>query len=173
MIKTDLPISAHNPTPNLPKPPERTLNWMGKIVKWIRAADSAGIIRKTVVYSLAIFTSMILVASVVFSLLFLYGFKEYVTQSVEARDADYRSTLYEAAKQQNRHHFLDGRTTLFDSIKIPLPNWARDKIIQDLDLSEEDAAKKSNNELAHMALRASNNFFHQYGLKIVCKGWFY
>jgi len=75
---------------HLPHEP-RSLNWLGRTVEWIRHAESRGVFRKVLIYTLAFFTSILLCLSLVGLPLFVLGFKEYMIQKERSR-YDQKST---------------------------------------------------------------------------------
>lgn len=52
-------------------------NWMGRIVYWIRSADSKGTIQKTLIYVAAVLIALILMVSIVGSPILMYASQQY------------------------------------------------------------------------------------------------
>jgi hypothetical protein len=161
-----VPISKDTFIPILPKLPPRELNWMGKIVSWIRDAPNNGIIYRIVVVTLAIFTSFILIVSIVFSPLFIYGFKEFIRQSERTRYDKKYNELLQIASEHGRQSFLRGRLAFFDTIDINLWSETRKRIIKDLDLKKEGARHYKDIDLVRMIAAKYDDFLDRYDLKI-------
>lgn len=166
MTTITVPVSKDSFIPELPKMKPRELNWMGRIVNWIRDAENYGIIYRVVVNTIAIFTSMLMVVSIVLSPLFIYGFKEYIRQCERALFDKKFDTLLQMATEHGRQFFIKGRLAPLDTIDISLWASTRRRMVKDLELKKEEAQNLKDIELVRMVGCKYDDFISRYGLKI-------
>ncbi|NGX59448.1 MAG: hypothetical protein KR126chlam3_00599 [Chlamydiae bacterium] len=156
------PVSKDSFIPNLPKMNPRDLNWMGRFVDWIRDAENYGSFYKVYVYALTIFTSMLMVISIVLSPLFIYGFKEYIRQCERARFDKEFDSLHQMATEHTWQLFLQGRLDPLKNVDASLSRSERDHIIKDLELKKEDAKKIKDIDLLRMAAKKYPDYISLY-----------
>ncbi len=167
MTTHTLHLSEKGFAPNLPPLKIRELNWMGRTVKWFRDCREEGGIQRIIVLGLAIFTSIFLITSLVFCPIFLYGYKEFITQEERGRLDFWRVRLHQIATQNARFEFLRGRRTPLANTYLKLPETTRKRMIHDLNLNETEASRKTDHELLCMAATKHDHYLERYSLKIV------
>ncbi len=143
----------------------RDLNWIGRMVYWVRSAEDHSPIYRATIAALAIFSSIVMLASIIGIPLFLACFKEHIRQQQRSvYDAQFQK-LTEQAKDNNRHQFSLG---IHRSIpeNISLPVRVRDRIIQELKIPEEQAIEMKDLELAKSAAHLHPDWITHYGMKV-------
>ncbi len=166
MTTITLPISKDLYIPNLPKMNPRDLNWMGRFVDRIRDAENYGSFYRVYVYALTIFTSMLMVISIVLSPLFIYGFKEYIRQCERARFDKEFDSLHQMATEHGRQLFNQGRIAPLKTIDISLSGSQRDQMIKKLGLEKAEAQNHKDIDLLQMVACKDDDYLSPYGLTI-------
>ena len=161
-MEVKLPISSHKFTPDLPEMKPRQLNWMGRLIEWIRLSEDQSWFPHSIVSTIAIFVSGLLLFSVVLSPLFVYGFKEFIRQQERARYNKNFAKLVDIAADNNRVQFLRGRLDPLSKLDISLTYSARSQIIKDLELTRQDAKEKTDQELLLAAALKFDNYIERY-----------
>jgi hypothetical protein len=143
---------------------------MGRVIHWVRDSRNHGLIHHTIVTTLALFTSIFLIISIVFSPLFVYGYKEYVRQCERAVSDRRDKNLLKIATEHSAAQFHNGRRKPIETADVHLgwTNGIRNRIIKDLDLSKDEARKLSDRDLLLRACVVFENVFQRYGLRIKC-----
>ncbi len=166
MTTTTLPIQSKDYVPILPKPESRKLGGMGKIVHWIRNSRTEGMIYRVSVLSLAIISSMVLLASVVLSPIFIWGFKEFMIQEQEALFIPWRRNLRDCGMEQSQHQFIHGRIAPLENCRLYLSYSTRKRMVHDLELDQVLADTIDNRDLLKLASLKFDNYLERYNLMI-------
>jgi len=166
MLEVKLPISSHEFTPDLPEMKPRKLNWMGRMVEWIRLSEERGWFHHSVVSTIAIIISGLLLFSVVLSPLFVYGFKEFIRQQERARYDKSFANLVNIANEANRTQFLRGRLDPLTKLDISLTPSVRSQIIKDLELLKDGAKEITDKQLLLRAALKFDNYIERYHLDV-------
>lgn len=148
-------------------------NWMGRIVHWMRASDTKGLIQKTFVHTVALLIALVLMVSIVGVPLLIYATKELVRQQERVAFDRKLSAMFEVGTDCARIQFLGTRKGLFEGIEIKLQSSTRNKIIQDLNhlgITDEKSNvplnDMSDGDLLRMILSNDHNSFANYNLKV-------
>jgi hypothetical protein len=161
-----LPVTTNDRAPELPELEPRNPNWMGKIVQTIRSFEHSGIIQKVFIYTITLFVSLFLVTSIIFSPLFIYGFKEYIRQSERSAFDKRYLHLLNIATEHGKHRFLTGRLAPLDNVRISLGWGARKQMIRDLELSPDEAGKMKDIDLVRCVAIKYDNYIKRYNITI-------
>lgn len=162
----NMPDTKEKFIPNFPTVKPRELNWMGRTVLWIRESENQGIIYRTSVFVLTFIVSVFLVVSIVFSPIFIYGFKEYILQSERERYDRMHSEIVEMAKDFGRQNFLRGRTKIFEEATIQIGTKARKEIVETLELKLNDAKGISDYDLLQRIVLKHDHFLNNRKISI-------
>lgn len=165
-----LAVSASNLkekfVPNFPKAKPRELNWMGRIVEWIRKSQQEGFIYRISVLVFTVLISVALIISIILSPIFIYGFREYILQQERARYDQMHHELVKMAEDFGTQNFLRGRLNPLDAASINVKRSTRKKLIKNLSLNSEEAKKISDRELVKRIAAMNDQFLDQAKLYI-------
>jgi len=168
MKTINVPLSEDAFVTKFPVTPPAQLGWMGKLVRPLAEVGTRGVIHQTILKTIAIIVSIFLCISVVFSPLFIYGFKEYIKQTERARFDTLIQERTDQAIDHAQQAFLRGRLAPLDKIQFPLSKITRNQMLKDLkkDPKSEEAKQILDEDLLRMIAVKDHNFLGRYGLSI-------
>ena len=156
-------------TPSFPPLPKHELNWVGRLVHWIRVSKQYSLAYHATIISLTILTSTALILSIVGTPFLLVCFQEYILQ----REREVYSRHWQHCKNQAtencRHWYLRGlHSALQSSSEIHISAKLRTQLIAELGIRGADSVRKSDVELLQAAAALHpNNWMTQYGLALL------
>lgn len=149
---------------NLPAVPQQPLSPFGKAVEWIRSFEDRGIIARVSMYVVLIFTSWLLICSVVGLPLFILAHREFVCQRERNRYGAYCQKLLQTAKENNRIMFINARQAPLDHINLCLSYRVREQAIKDLGLKRDEAVKMTDGDIIRRMADQFDDYLARCGL---------
>ncbi len=168
MKTIEVPLSEDAFVTKFPVTPPAKLTWMGRIVRPLAEVGERGVIHQTILKTVAIIISIFLCISVVFSPIFIYGFKEYIKQTERARFDTLIQERTDQAIDHAQQAFLQGRLAPLDKINVSLTRGTRNQMLRDLGYQpkSEKAKKIFDEDLIRMIAVKNGNFLGHYGFTI-------
>lgn len=162
------PLDAKHFTPNLEPLPPRQVNWIGRVVHWVHAADNYNVIYRSSIVAFAIFASIAMIVSVVGIPLFILCYKEFIRQEQRLiYDAQFKKFMKQAT-DQNRHWYLQGLWgPINESGKITITPQLREKLVHELQIPPGEASGKSDIQLLKEAACLHPDWVTEYNLRVV------
>lgn len=185
MTTITLPIKREDHAPEIQELEKRELNlkelnWMGRIVYWIRSSNSQGIIIRVVVHTVAILIALALAVSIIGTPILIYANREIVRQEERSRTDHKFEVMSENYKDHAHQEFLIGRTGALDGFSPRLGWFTRRAMIRDLKklgLDQESSSvpleKLQDIDLLRIVAIKYENYITKYGLRISTGPWLF
>jgi len=138
-------------------------NWMGRIVYWIRSADSKGPVQKALIYVAAVLIALILMVSIVGSPILIYASQQYERENRKEAFHQKFERVSDVTKESLLvTHQLAGQELLKGEIKLQ-PETRKQMIT---DLRPLDCSGLSDRDLLKTLLLNDKEALARYRLKI-------